>query len=78
VATAVAAAAIALLVARPAPHAARAPVAARRSPDQLVGVITRDRAGDAAARIDMIYADRLDSWREQGPALGASPRGVQR
>ncbi len=67
IATAIAAAAIALLVARPArPAPAAPPVAVRHTPDQLVGVITRDRAGDAAARIDVIYADRLDGWREQG------------
>ncbi|MCE9574091.1 MAG: hypothetical protein K8W52_13175 [Deltaproteobacteria bacterium] len=69
VATAVAAAAIAILVTRPVRHAPSPSVAARRSADQLVGVITRDRAGDAAARIDVIYADRLDGWREQGLAV---------
>jgi hypothetical protein len=35
-----------------------------RSADDLVGVISRDRDGDAATRIDAIYADRLDGYRE--------------
>ncbi len=35
-----------------------------RPADDLVGVISRDRDGDAATRIDAIYADRLDGYRE--------------
>jgi hypothetical protein len=29
----------------------------------LIGPIARDRAGDASARIDEIFADRLDGFR---------------
>ena len=50
---------------RPIEH--RAPLAETlrsRPADDLVGVITRDRDGDAATRIDAIYADRLDGYRE--------------
>jgi hypothetical protein len=36
-----------------------------RPADPLIGVIGRDRAGDAAARLDVIYADRLDGFRER-------------
>ena len=34
-----------------------------RSADALIGPIARDRAGDASARIDAIFADRLDGFR---------------
>lgn len=34
-----------------------------RSADALIGPISRDRAGDASARIDAIFADRLDGFR---------------
>ena len=37
----------------------------------LVGPIARDHAGDASARIDYIFADRLDGFRERR----LSPRG---
>jgi hypothetical protein len=70
----VAAAALALLFLRQAPRgAAPAPAATASLPahqrsrpaDPLIGVIGRDRAGDAAARLDVIYADRLDGFRER-------------
>ncbi len=35
-----------------------------RASDALVGPIARDHAGDAGARIDEIFADRLDGYRE--------------
>jgi hypothetical protein len=35
-----------------------------RPADALVGPIARDRAGDARSRIDAIFADRLDGYRE--------------
>ncbi|HET9626273.1 MAG TPA: hypothetical protein VFP84_33150 [Kofleriaceae bacterium] len=62
----VAAAALAVLWLRPpAPvHEARLPDDQRsRSADALVGPIARERAGDASARIDEIFADRLDGFR---------------
>jgi hypothetical protein len=75
--TAVAAAAIvALWVRAPnheAPIAAAAPVPASwtsRPSDALIGPITREHAGDAEARIDTIFADRLDGFRERTYARG--------
>lgn len=44
-----------------------------RSADALIGPISRDRAGDASARIDAIYADRLDGYRERRLARGRKP-----
>jgi hypothetical protein len=35
-----------------------------RPADLLIGPITRDHAGDASARLDTIFADRLDGYRE--------------
>ncbi len=35
-----------------------------RPTDSLVGPIARERAGDARSRIDTIFADRLDGYRE--------------
>jgi hypothetical protein len=35
-----------------------------RPADPLIGPITRDHAGDASARLDTIFADRLDGYRE--------------
>ena len=35
-----------------------------RPADPLIGPITREHAGDASARIDTIFADRLDGYRE--------------
>lgn len=75
--TLVAAAAIALLWMRPAPEPARAAVSSpaewrSRPADSLVGPIPRDRAGDASARIDAIFADRLDGYRAQRWARGGT------
>ena len=75
----VAAAAIALLWLRP-PEPRPAPVAHRPAPaewtsrpaDSLIGPIARDHAGDASARIDAIFADRLDGFR----ARRLTPRGT--
>jgi hypothetical protein len=36
-----------------------------RPADPLIGVIARERAGDASTRIDTIFADRLDGYRER-------------
>jgi hypothetical protein len=45
--------------------AARVPLHWQSRPaDELVGVIPHERSGDAGARIDAIYADRLDGYRE--------------
>jgi len=65
----VAAAAVLMLVLRPAPPTTPAaktnvPLAWQSRPaDPLVGAIDRAEAGNAAARIDAIYADRLDGYR---------------
>lgn len=79
--TLVAAAAVLLLWLRGAPaqhHAdvAHAPMPARvlsRPADALIGPIPRDRVGDASTRIDAIYADRLDGYRELQLARGRKP-----
>lgn len=81
VSSVVAAAAIALLVVRTPPRAA-APTAAAvlpldqrsRPTDSLFGPIARDRAGDATSRIDTIFADRLDGYRDRELGIG---RGVK-
>ena len=68
--TLVAAAAIAMVWLRTPPPPA-APVASvpagwtSRPTDPLIGPIPRERAGDAGARIDYIFADRLDGFRER-------------
>jgi hypothetical protein len=41
-----------------------------RSADAVVGPIASDHAGDASARIDAIFADRLDGFRSQRLARG--------
>jgi hypothetical protein len=70
VSTLVAAAANVMLWLR-APHHPTVPAAAirpewkSRSADPLIGPIGRERAADASARIDTIFADRLDGYREQ-------------
>jgi len=38
------------------------------SVDSLVGPIAREHAGDASARIDIIFADRLDGYRDRALA----------
>jgi len=72
----VAAAAIVALVVRPvrtrapagaaiAPIARDLPDAERSRPaDTLIGVIPQEHAGDASDRLDAIFADRLDGYRE--------------
>ena len=66
----VAAAAIALWLKAPR-HAEHAPTAQQipdtwksRTSDSLIGPIAREHAGDASARLDAIFADRLDGYRE--------------
>jgi len=78
--TLVAAAALLVLWLRPAePPGApigRATVPAEwtsRSADALIGPIARDRAGDASARIDAIFADRLDGFRARRLARRGAP-----
>jgi hypothetical protein len=81
--TLVAAAAIAMFWLRtPAPVAA--PVAeavparwTSRPTDPLIGPIPRARAGDASARLDYIFADRLDGFRERrlSPRVSGSRGG---
>ena len=80
--TLVAAAAIAMLWLRTPGGAGRGnPVARRAVPeewtsrpaDSLVGPIARDHAGDAGARIDAIFADRLDGFRTRRLARKGKP-----
>jgi hypothetical protein len=76
--TLVAAAAIAVLWLRaprtvPEQTVVSAPVEWRSRPaDPLVGPIPRERAGDASARIDAIFADRLDGYRARRWARGGT------
>ncbi len=79
--TAIAAAAIVALWVRaprpvpPMPTAAAAVPASwtSRPSDALIGPIAREHAGDASARIDTIFADRLDGYRERTYAHGGRP-----
>lgn len=72
VSSVVAAAAVIALVIRTPRTPPAAPAAApelaehlrSRPADAVVGVIPQERAADAAGRIDAIYADRLDGYRE--------------
>jgi hypothetical protein len=70
-----AAALIALFVrppAQPATAAPDVPVAWRSRPaDALIGAIAPEHAADADTRIDAIFADRLDGFRER--RLGGLP-----
>lgn len=78
--TLVAAAAILLIWLRrpdtapdPVPETAQVPTEwTSRSADPLIGRIPRARAGDAATRIDTIFADRLEGYR--GRTLAARGR----
>lgn len=72
--TAIAAAAVLVLWLRGAPHphvpqpvaATEVPASWRSRPaDPLIGPIAREQAGDASSRIDYIFADRLDGYRER-------------
>lgn len=51
----------------PVPQAAtNVPIEWKSRPaDSLIGPITREHVGDATARIDTIFADRLDGYRER-------------
>jgi hypothetical protein len=79
-ATAIAAAAVAALWLRQPTTvvvSAPAPVPVQwtsRPADALIGEIRREAAGDAAARLDSIYSDRLDGFRE---ATLFRPRGAR-
>jgi hypothetical protein len=44
-----------------------------RPADDLIGPIPANRVGDASSRIDAIYADRLDGYRERQLARGRKP-----
>jgi hypothetical protein len=44
-----------------------------RPADALIGPIPQSRAGDASTRIDAIYADRLEGYRERQLARGRKP-----
>ena len=72
--TLVAAAAVLLLWLRAPEHAASPRRHGRRKiptswtsrpADPLIGPIAREHAGDASSRIDTIFADRLDGYRER-------------
>ena len=41
-----------------------------RPADPLIGPIARENVGDASSRIDAIFADRLDGYRERQFARG--------
>lgn len=78
--TAIAAAAVvALWVRAPRPGPSAPTTAAvpaswtSRPSDSLIGPIAREHAGDASARIDTIFADRLDGYRERTYAHGSRP-----
>jgi len=77
--TLVAAAALLMLWLRTAqphdnrPTTAQVPSTWRSRPaDPLIGPIARERAGDASARIDYIFADRLDGYRERRLSRGGN------
>ncbi len=44
-----------------------------RPADPLIGPIAREHVGDASTRIDTIFADRLDGYRERTLARGRKP-----
>jgi len=80
VSTAVAAAAVLVLwlrvpptkVVHDGPTAAKLPASwTSRPTDPLIGPIAREQAGDASSRIDYIFADRLDGFRDQRLTVGA-------
>ena len=74
-----AAAVIALVVRTPAVTVAPAAAAAlpaewtSRPAGPLFGPISRARAGDASSRIDTIFADRLDGYRDRELARRGKP-----
>jgi hypothetical protein len=59
------------------PEVAKLPETWRSRPvDPLIGPIARESAGDASSRIDYIFADRLDGYRDRrlsGRARGGKP-----
>ena len=59
------------------PAVAKLPETWRSRPvDPLIGPIARESAGDASSRIDYIFADRLDGYRDRrlsGRARGGKP-----
>ncbi|HVK82786.1 MAG TPA: hypothetical protein VM513_01700 [Kofleriaceae bacterium] len=79
---AIAAAAVALLALRVPKSASRAPEvgAVTKTPttwtsrpaDPLIGPIAREAADQASARIDYIFADRLDGYRERRLSRGGT------
>jgi hypothetical protein len=70
----VAAAAIAMLWLRAPRRVETVPTAWRSRPsDALIGPIDRKQVRDASARLDYIFADRLDGYRERRFARGAKP-----
>jgi hypothetical protein len=74
--TLVAAAAVLMMWLRTTPPpmaAASLPTAwTSRPTDPLIGPIARDRAGDASARIDYIFADRMDGYRDRRLSRGGT------
>lgn len=82
-ATALAAAALALLLIGRDRPGATGPVTAEVTPlhqrsrptDPLIGRIPRERAGEAAARLDVIYADRMAGYRERSLTRPRAGRG---
>ena len=54
-------------------HAPRPASWMSRSADSLIGPIAREQAGDASLRIDSIFADRLDGFRERQLARRGKP-----
>jgi hypothetical protein len=49
-----------------APVAAQVPTEWKSRPaDALIGTITREHAGEASTRIDTIFADRMDGYRDR-------------
>ena len=68
----VAAAALVMLWVRTPKHQRKVPTSAdikeewiQRPTDKLIGRIPAERSGDASARIDAIFADRLDGYRDR-------------
>jgi hypothetical protein len=73
VSMAVAAAAVLVLLLRPAPRPEMPAELRSRPSDPLIGEIPPERAGDAVSRIDTIFADRLDGYRQLSLGRGGRP-----
>jgi hypothetical protein len=54
----------------PPPTAALPTAWKSRPADALIGVIAKDRAGEASTRLDTIFADRMDGYRDRRLAGG--------